>query len=96
MSFCFRCNTLYTSRPGIADNIIVQTIIPFLGYSIPKGVWEMPVLENAGTGNCRYWKMPVLENTGIGKCRYWKIPVLLENASVANAKNFNCSACSTR
>ena len=60
----------------------------------------MPVLENAGTGNCRYWKMLVLENAGTGKCRYWKMPVLempvLENAStgkcqycsVANAKIF--------
>ena len=26
----------------------------------------MPVLENAGTGKCRYWKMPVLENASTG------------------------------
>ena len=85
----------YTSRPtGIADNIIVQivqTIIPFLGYSIPKGV-----LENVGTGKCRYWKMPVLDNADTRNGQYWKKPQLLENVSVANANNFNCSACSTR
>ena len=88
---------------GIADNFIVQivqTIIPFLGYSIPKGVLENAGTGNAGTGKCWYWKMLVLENAGAenvgtGQCQYWKLTVL-ENASVANAKNFNCSACSTR
>ena len=71
MSFRYRSNILYTSRPtGTADNIIVQTIIPFLGYSIPKGVLEMPILENADTGKCRYWKLTVLENAGTpGKCK---------------------------
>ena len=50
-------------------------------------VLQMPVLEIAGTGKCRYWKMPVLEiagteNAGTGKCRYWKMTVL-ENAGTA-------------
>ena len=34
----------------------------------------MPVLENAGTGKCRYWKMPALKMLAL------KMPVL-ENAS---------------
>ena len=59
MLFCYRSNVLYIGKPtSIIDYIIVQivqTIIPLLGYSIPKGV-----LENAGTGNRRYWRMPVL------------------------------------
>ena len=72
MSFCYPSSILYSSRPtGIADNIIVQTIIPFLGYSIPKGVLENAGNGNAGTGNggtgnCRYWKMPVLDNVDAG------------------------------
>ena len=78
MSFCYRSNILYTTRPtGIADNIIVQivqTIIPLLGNSIPKGV-----LENAGTEKCWYWKLRVLENAGTGQWRYWKM-IVLENA----------------
>ena len=45
--------SFYESRPtGIADNIIEQTIIPFLSYSIPKGVLENAGTENAGTGKC--------------------------------------------
>ena len=54
-------------------------------------VLEMPVLENAGTGKCRYWKMPglengssLLENASTGKCRYWKLTVL-ENDGTENA-----------
>jgi hypothetical protein len=39
----------------------------------------MKILENAGTGKCRYQKMHVLENVDTGKCRYWKMQVL-ENA----------------
>ena len=52
------------------------------------------VLENAGTGNCRYWKMPVLENASTEKCRYWKMPVLkmpvLEIAGTENAGTEKC------
>ena len=76
--------SFYESRPtGIADNIIVQTIIPFLSYGIPKGVLENAGTENAGTGKCWYWKMPALENAGTGKCWYWKMSVL-DNADTGN------------
>ena len=43
---------------------------------------KMPILENAGTGNCQYWKMPVLENDSTGKCRYWKMPELENDCSM--------------
>ena len=38
------------------------------------------LLEDDGTGKCRYWKLAVLENAGTGNWRYWKMTVL-ENAS---------------
>ena len=54
----------------------------------------MTVLENGGTGKCRYWKMPVLENdgtenVGTGKCQYRKMAVL-ENAGTENASTGKC------
>ena len=70
-SFCYHSNILYTGNFfGLTDNVIaqiVQTIIPLLGYSIPKGDLKNAGTANAGTGKCQYWKMPVMNNSGTGQ-----------------------------
>src|ERR1043165_8769608 len=61
----------------LLENDYMGRIYRYWKMPVQASEWNLQVLENAGTGKCRYWKMQVLKNAFSSTCIFQSLLFLV-------------------